>query len=238
MPETFSIFVVNLEGVSSLSILSSIGGEIEGYNSTFVLFTNVDMRESHISKELVKILKKKGYSSDSYEALGPKYNLPSREILFHKKEVKLLSPVQNTYFDGTVMGFRAFSYSIPFGKETKKIIIKTFTLHTEVPQYQRKTQISHVLAGDLDLLVPEVVVSDFRILEWENYEQPQGWIDLYDFSGTQNEDSNYDGSRRDRIWIRSGSCTPSSLSSVEIPDPHNKLAGNKKFTLGVVQISS
>ena len=232
--------VLNLENVSSVSILSAVAAEIETSDPDFVIFTNV-MMEAFFPKALNKALKAKGYTSDSSGPLGPKGNLPTREIVFRKKTINLDGKVVDTHFDKSILGFRTYVYQLPTGIKdppSRKVILKAFTLDPEVDRHLRTAQLTHVLLGDTDLQVPEIVVSDFKILSWETYDQPSGWVDVYDLKGSENEDANYEENRRDRVWFRDGTAEAEALTSIEINDPHDKLRGAKKITVGTLKFSN
>ena len=232
--------VLNLENVTSVSILSAVAAEIETADPDFAIFTNVTM-EAFFPKALNKELKAKGYTTDSSGPLGPKGNLPTREIVFKKKTINLDGKVLDTHFDKSSLGFRTYTYQLPTGirdPPSRKIVLKTFTMDPEVERHLRTAQLAHILLGDTDIQVPEIVVSDFKILSWESYDQPSGWIDIYDLKGSEKEDSNYEEDRRDRIWFRDGTAEAESLSSIEINDPHDKLRGAKKITVGTLKFSN
>jgi len=237
MPLQIKLAIFNLENTTSVTVLSAIVGEVENQNPDFVLFTNVWM-EPYFPKSLIKTLKSKGWVTDSYSQLGDRNSLKTREILFRKKSIILDGKVIDTHFDQTQYGFRTFCYLIPTDQRdppTRKVIIKTFTLDEDVEVFRRKSQLTHLLEGDVNLQVPEIVLSDFRVPDWEDYPTHRGWVDLYEVEGSSSEDVNYESSRRDRIWVRENTALVKSLSSAEFPGLEEKLAGDKKMTIGVLE---
>lgn len=230
----FAIF--NLEQSTSVSVLSNLVAEIESQNPDFVVFTNV-WTEKYFLDTLIKRFKGKGWVTDPL----PKGPVPKcREVLFRKDHAVLAEKVKSTLFDGTSYGFRTYVYYLHTGvldengENKKKVIIKTFTLEEDIEPYKRKIALTKVLEGDANLLVPEVVLSDFRVMDWEEYPVHAGWVDIYDEKGGPNEDSNYDQSRRDRIWFRENTAEALSLTSVDFDQYREKLAGTKKMTIAIL----
>ena len=241
--QQIKLAIFNLEKVTSVTILSSLSAEVENSSPDFVVFTNVWM-EPYFPKSLVKLMKNKKYISDHHlplGGLGPQKPgaTNSREILFRKATILLSGKISSTHFDRSTFGFRTYKYLFPTQilNSPRPVIIKTFTLNEEVESYQRSEQISQTLIGDTNYEVPEIVISDFRIFDWEIYPTPKGWSDLHDLVGSEKEDSNYNGSRRDRILFRDETAEAVSLTSIEFPDTH-KLAGEKKMSIGVVSFLS
>jgi hypothetical protein len=245
--QQIKLSVFNLENVTSNTILSSLSAEVENSSPDFIVFTNVWM-EPYFPKALIKLMKNKKYVTDHYLPLtglgttkspaGSRSN--AREILFRKITILLSEKVIDTHFDKSTFGFRTYRYLFPTQiiNTPRPVIIKTFTLSPEVEAYQRSEQINHILVGDTNYEVPEIVISDFRFADWETFPTPEGWNDLHDLVGTEKEDANYGPSRRDRILYRDETASAEKLTSVEFMDPQNKLVGEKKMTIGVVSFLS
>lgn len=230
--EQFTLALFNLENTTSVTILDPLVAQMTSYEPDFVLFTNVSM-EPHFTKVLFNHLKVRKYISDHFAPLGAEGHgkLKTREVLFRRNTLFIAAPVTSTCFDGSFYGFRTYKYSLDSKNETS-VTIKTYTLPEKIEPHHRRSAIDTLTKGDLDLRCPEVVISDPRIMEWDDSPPPKEWSDLYDFFGSPKEEQNFDGSRRDRIWFRTGSARPVGLTSTTIDDPHNKLAGHKSITIG------
>lgn len=219
--------VLNLEEVTSHSVLPLVFDKLHHGKIPLVIFTNVTTEENFM-KVLMKGMERKKYTADSFH---PVESLVFRTILFRSAEHFEWPKLRPTFTNfGEAKNKSKFGY---WDYEFPKVIIRTFFFDPEIDPFYRKSYINQMTVpryAEADVK-PMILVSDFRIMKWETtIDLPPDWYDLLDYQGSETEEDNFNQDRRDRIWFN-GDLEPVSFTSISFLEQKEKLQGDKKMLI-------
>jgi hypothetical protein len=115
-------------------------------------------------------------------------------------------------------------------KPQTQLIIYTFTLDQR--SHVRAKQLEEIqrTVESLDGTIPTLVIGDFRVYGWTKFELSPKIPDAWSVKGTDSENENLGGDRRDRFLFLGGSVEILSLSSRLFIDSEERLS-SRKFTV-------